>query len=148
METPRRIGITGSRYVTPVHHPLIDEVLFKYLGVEEWTTGGAVGVDTYVLRRMVPLQPDAMHRVLLPEYGPGWDNFYLEQYATEVIKVPNTMNHPERSRNVAIIERSDLMLAFPLHPEDHGQSKRSGTWMTIREARKRNVPIEITVLEP
>jgi hypothetical protein len=143
----RRVGFTGSRYLNPTHHLALDEVLFAYLGAEEYTTGGAVGVDTYVLRRLKILAPEALHRVCLPEHGPDWDNEYLK-LADEVIRVPDTMNHAHRSRNKAIIAHSDVMLAFPLHPESHDQSKRSGTWMTIRMAQKAGVKVDITVLEP
>jgi|tagenome__1003787_1003787.scaffolds.fasta_scaffold19113768_1 hypothetical protein len=142
-----RVGITGSRYIDPTHYPTIDEVLFaRVVGeADEVTTGGAVGVDTYCLRRLVPLMPRAHHRACIPEEGLGWDNEWLN-LATEVERVPDTMNHPERSRNAAIIGHSDLLLAFPLHPEEHSQSKRSGTWMTIRMSLSANVPVVIRVL--
>lgn len=147
MAEVRRIGFTGSRYINPIHYPAIDEVLFAYTGADEYTTGGAVGVDTYVLRRLKPLMPKALHRVCLPEHGPDWDNPYLK-LADEVVRVPDTLGHPHRSRNKAIIKHSDVLLAFPLHPENHGKSQRSGTWMTIRMAQRSGVRIIMTVLEP
>lgn len=140
-----KYGFTGSRYVTPLHFAAMDEVLTAHLDGSEYTTGGAVGVDTYVLRKMKAWLPQAFHRVCLPEHGPDWDNPYLD-LADEVIRVPNTTNHPWRSRNAAILDHSDVLLAFPLHNEEHGQSKRSGTWMTIRMARKRGMPVVLTVL--
>ena len=141
-----RFGFTGSRYINPLHHPKLDEVLFAHMDGTEYTTGGAVGVDTYVLRRMKVIAPEALHRVCLPEYGPDWDNEYLK-LADEVIRVPNTMKHAHRSRNAAILDHSDVLLAFPLHDEGHGQSKRSGTWMTIRMARQRRIPVVLTILD-
>lgn len=141
-----KYGFTGSRYINVLHHPALDEVLSAHLDGEEYTTGGAVGVDTYVLRKMASWLPDSFHRVCLPEHGPDWDNPYLEM-ADEVIRVPDTMRHPHRSRNAAILDHTDVLLAFPLHGEDHGQSKRSGTWMTIRMARERGLEVEITILD-
>jgi hypothetical protein len=129
-----------------LHHAALDEVLTAHLDAEEITTGGAVGVDTYVLRKMTAWLPKAHHRVCLPEYGSDWENEYL-MLADEVVKVPDTMNHPHRSRNAAILDHSDILLAFPLHDEKHGQSKRSGTWMTIRMAQKRSLPVVLTVLD-
>lgn len=141
-----RYGFTGSRYFSPIHGAALDEVLTAHMDGSEYTTGGAVGVDTYVLRKMTGWLPDAHHRVCLPEHGADWDNEFLS-LADEVIRVPNTMDHPWRSRNAAILDHSDILLAFPLHDEDHGQSKRSGTWMTIRMARERDIPIVLTVLD-
>jgi hypothetical protein len=140
-----RVGFTGSRYVDRLHYATIDEVLARYLDAQEYTTGGAVGVDTYVLRKLSAWCPEAKHRVCLPEHGPDWDNPYLE-LATEVIYVPNTEKHEHRSRNKAILDFSDLLIAMPLHPEDNPQSKRSGSWMTIRMARQRGIPVDLTVL--
>ena len=121
-------------------------MLTAHLDGEYYTTGGAVGVDTYVLRKMTAWLPEAFHRVCLPEYGPDWDNPYIE-LADEVLRVRDTMRHPHRSRNQAIIDYSDVMLAFPLHDESHDQSRRSGTWMTIRMAQKAGIPVVITVLD-
>jgi hypothetical protein len=129
-----------------LHHPALDEVLTAHLDAEEITTGGAVGVDTYVLRKMTAWLPDAFHRVCLPEHGADWNNEYLK-LANEVVAVPDTMHHPHRSRNAAILDNTDILLAFPLHDEGHGQSKRSGTWMTIRMSRERNIPVVLTVLD-
>lgn len=140
-----KYGFTGSRYINPMHFAAMDEVLTAHLDGVEYTTGGAVGVDTYVLRKLSAWLPTALHRVCLPEHGSDWDNPYLE-LADEVIRVPDTMKHPWRSRNAAILDHSDVLLAFPLHAEEHGQSKRSGTWMTIRMARQRSIPTVVTVL--
>jgi hypothetical protein len=124
----------------------LDEVLTAHLDGSVYITGGAVGVDTYVLRKMSAWLPKAEHRVYLPAHGPDWDNEYLA-LADTVVRIPDTMNHPHRSRNAAIVDGCDVLLAFPLHNEDHGQSKRSGTWMTIRMARKAGKPIVLTVLD-
>lgn len=139
-------GFTGSRYLDLTHHALLDEVLTAHLDGDVYITGGAVGVDTYVLRKMAAWLPEATHRVYLPEHGPDWDNSFLE-LADEVTRVPDTMRHPHRSRNAAIVADADVLLAFPLHAESHGQSRRSGTWMTVNLARKADVEVIITVLD-
>lgn len=140
-----RFGFTGSRYTDPTHQPLIEEVLHAHLDGSSYTTGGQVGIDTYVLRRMVLLVPEAHHRVCIPESGPGWDNPYLD-LATEVERVPDG-EHKYRARNERILDHSDCLLAFPLHPEAHTQSRRSGTWMTVHLARSRGIPVKIYVLD-
>jgi hypothetical protein len=119
-----------------------------HLDGSEYTTGGAVGVDTYVLRKMVPWVPEAHHRVCLPT-PEDWDNKWLP-LADEIVRVPDTMNNPHRSRNAAILEKTDYLLAFPLSDEEDtsqsGGRGRSGTWMTIRMARQLHIPMMVTVL--
>jgi hypothetical protein len=44
-------------------------------------------------------------------------------------------------RNKKIVDRSDVLLAAPKGPEE----LRSGTWSTIRYARKKGIPVEILV---
>lgn len=43
---------------------------------------------------------------------------------------------PYKMRNQAIANICDILLAVPDFPEEHSLSTRSGTWMTIRMARK------------
>lgn len=50
---------------------------------------------------------------------------------------------PYRYRNTDIVKSCPIILAAPAFPEHHGQSRRSGTWQTVRIARaeKRTVII-------
>jgi hypothetical protein len=47
---------------------------------------------------------------------------------------------PYRERNQDIVNAVDLLIATPAQPEADPRSKRSGTWMTIRLARRANKP--------
>ena len=46
-----------------------------------------------------------------------------------------------RSRNLDIVQAADILFAAPSGPE--ANLPRSGTWMTIRMARRHNVPLKI-----
>ena len=47
---------------------------------------------------------------------------------------------PYRKRNQAIVDAASLLIAAPHRAEDDSASTRSGTWMTIRMARKAGKP--------
>jgi hypothetical protein len=137
----KRYGFTGSRYVAPEHHSFIDLVLENYLDGSEYTTGAQAGIDTFVLRRLAPKLSEAHHRVIVPSAP------HLERYlamADEVIYLPPS-REPYRDRNEKILEYTDVLIALPLHPEE--EQPRSGTWMTIRMAKKAGIPVEIAMLD-
>lgn len=50
---------------------------------------------------------------------------------------------PYLQRNDAIVAASDLLLAAPSAPEDHPSQRRSGTWYTVRRAKRESVPVTI-----
>jgi hypothetical protein len=47
---------------------------------------------------------------------------------------------PYRKRNQAIVDAASLLIATPHRAEDDSRSTRSGTWMTIRMARRADKP--------
>jgi hypothetical protein len=51
-----------------------------------------------------------------------------------------------RARNERIVELSDRLVALPEYPEDDHWSRRSGTWMTVRIARRAGKPVAVVVL--
>lgn len=44
-------------------------------------------------------------------------------------------------RDADIVREANYLLAVPLHPEHDPRSKRSGTWATVRMARRKVIPI-------
>ncbi len=57
---------------------------------------------------------------------------------------PSDETAPELSyldRNDAIVTSSDVLIATPM--DDHREVQRSGTWSTVRRARKAGIPIYI-----
>ena len=65
----------------------------------------------------------------------------------EVIEIPSGPDGFKR-RNQAIVDMVDRLLGFPLYPEDHPMSRRSGTWQTIRMGRRKGIPVHVEVVIP
>jgi hypothetical protein len=50
---------------------------------------------------------------------------------------------PYMDRNQDIVDEADILLAVPDFPEYHQLSRRSGSWATIRRARKKGIPVHV-----
>ena len=74
----------------------------------------------------------------------------VDQYGKSPYRMPYAefhVIHPDKpylDRNADIVSFSDALLAAPQYPESDPRSRRSGTWQTIRLARKSSIPILIT----
>jgi predicted Rossmann fold nucleotide-binding protein DprA/Smf involved in DNA uptake len=97
----------------------------------EFTTGGAFGVDTIAYFEAIGMYPDAKHRVCVPDGEPynSVISGHALEYDHEVIYVPGGY----MKRNDELVAQCDVLLAFPRSAEEE---LRSGTWATIRRARK------------
>jgi hypothetical protein len=125
-----RVGFTGTRYTVPLEQRyLIDTVLgglYHTRGSVELHQGDCVGADEYVATRgallgyFVVCHPPT--NPLLRAHGPS-----------HLVRPPK----PYLQRNRAIVEETDILLAAP---HDSTEVQRSGTWATIRHARKLNRP--------
>lgn len=109
-----------------------------------YVSGAAFGVDTVAALAAVEFFPAARHRVYVPG---AWHNEAavdeLHGRGAEVVRVPAGSSRAESymARNVRIVADCDVLLAFPY---DSGEELRSGTWATVRRARKarRRVVVE------
>jgi hypothetical protein len=137
------VGVTGSRAIPYGRHTLVDDALFaldpqRVLVV----TGGCIGVD-HQAAVMAESFDMLGHAVLPPNrrlVAPDWDD-YVATYE-EIPAGPDGY----RRRNQRVVDLADRLLAFPLYPEQHPQSRRSGTWQTIRMAQRRGIPVDVHLL--
>lgn len=137
----KRIGFSGSRHLTAEQKTIVDEVLSTLNG-SEFTTGACIGVDAYIGRKLWYDRPESLHRVVIPADRSRVAEWWLEYEigdagpyrAPELEEMPPGTTY--RERNWRIIEHSDVLVAFPAYPEDDPRSARSGTWQTIRMARR------------
>lgn len=141
-----RYGFTGTRSLDDDGRALIDNALLMVADGQEFTTGSCVGVDAYVGRILTFIYPRAKHRVVVPANRKQVDYWWhpIEQWAEKGIDLTVELmpiGTSFRERNERIVDYTDELIVFASHPESHGKSRRSGTWMTKRIAEKRGVKI-------
>jgi predicted Rossmann-fold nucleotide-binding protein len=130
----RYVGWTGSRNITEAMRQYIDQTIAALPHVIV-VTGGCIGVDAYVAR---VAHARGLHVHTIVPYDrsrvdPDWEQYALTCY-------PMPLGTTYKDRNQAIVNRSDIMYGVPSHPESDPKSRRSGTWQTIRMARRQDVP--------
>lgn len=137
------VGFTGTRSLTPAENPLIERVVDGLPGGTRVVTGACLGVDAQVATYAFTAHAGLKIHTIVPadrsRVDPdwlGWCHTYEE--------MPRGTTY--RDRNIRIVTESDRLIAFPDHAEDVPESRRSGTWMTIRLCRKAGKPVEIHIL--
>lgn len=136
------LGFTGTRKgLTPAQRAALPSVLACL--PERVLHGGAEGADEEFhkyLYSIVNNQYSALSLEIYPTASRAhlWsDDWSIDKCWAEVIVHPQ-MNPLDRNR--LIVARCDALLACPAEPKE---VIRSGTWMTIRAARKLGKPITL-----
>lgn len=131
-----RVGFTGPRY--PSEH-IGDRIsaalksLNKY--EDELIVGGCTGVDELVARFGTSL--GFRVHVVLPANRSRIDAQWMF-YCTSHEEMPQGTTYMQR--NDRLVELSDQYIGFPDTPEEE---LYSGTWATIRRARKKGIHVTI-----
>lgn len=142
------IGCTGLRNLTPDLWRPVDNVL-AVLAAEVYVTAAAVGFDAFAGRRLVGLHPHARHMVIVPGSQLAVEHWWLRApYDTQVIVERMPIGSTFRDRNQALVDRVNLLHAFPEFAEHDPRSRRSGTWQVIRMARRADKGVVVHVLRP
>lgn len=144
------VAVTGpERLPVPVKDALalVRAALYSVSGATELRTGGARGVDSAALVLGVHVLPEARHHVIAPAAGLRWNRRLVEIVAetrdsVEVTVMPDGTDYLDRNRR--LVFGADLLLAFP---RTSAEEQRSGTWATVRAARKLNVETRIVPLD-
>jgi len=126
------IAFTGTRRgMTPAQYERVGFV-FRHLAASELSHGGCVGADREAHQiggamriRVFPSNDEQRHWALL-----------------EARPTPISIEHVQDPlrRNKIMVDRNDVLVAAPAKM---GELLRSGTWMTIRYARKMKRPVYI-----
>ena len=130
------VGVSGSRTIPGRSWEIIEATIYAcepFYRTLIW--GGCIGVDVacaeyaeiFSLKRHAVLPPNR-HLVAV-----DW-----REWATSHEEIPDGPDGYKR-RNQRIVDLSDRLIAFPLYPEDHPESQRSGSWQTIRMARRKGI---------
>lgn len=154
------VAVTGARGFRKgeedVARSIIQEAL-EGLQIEPtlFITGASWGADTvaaqigYSIWPPGRTQPGTEHRIVVPaaphneelvEQMRGLEGVVIERLARRHVK----QNDAYMARNDRMIELAELLIAFPsTRTEQH----RSGTWSTVRRARKKRLPIMFRPLD-
>jgi hypothetical protein len=128
----KHVSFTGTRDITPADYPAIRDMVYGLPATTIIVTGACIGVDAFVARaakamsyRVHTVVPADRSRVD-PEWRDHCDTFE---------EMPTGTTY--RDRNVRLVELADdEVRAIVAHAEGDITSRRSGTWQTIRLARK------------
>ncbi len=104
-------------------------------------TGACVGVDTLVGRWFAERFPDTSQLVLVPD-DPSRVERWWEDYPDAPIEVREGCGS-YMERNDLVVAEGDWLVAFTRGP---GEIRRSGTWATVRRARKAEKPVDVVPL--
>lgn len=132
------VGFTGSRTLPQACYPVVERAVAALPDGTLVVTGGCIGVDDYVAY-LAHRYGFKVHGVIPADRSrvpPGWRDIY-DTYE----QMP--MGSTYRQRDERLVEISDRLIALPLLPEDAPQSRRSGTWMTVRIARSTGKSVEV-----
>jgi predicted Rossmann-fold nucleotide-binding protein len=103
-----------------------------------FVTGAAPGVDTLCHYLAYAWRREAEHTLIVPNGKHNKDVvFFAMAMDIEVIAMPEGTDHLDR--NSKMIGMADALLAFPGGSTE--LFRGSGTWSTIRRARKKGIPI-------
>jgi predicted Rossmann fold nucleotide-binding protein DprA/Smf involved in DNA uptake len=140
------LGFTGTREgMTSRQRPAV-ALRIAGLRPRVFLHGGAPGADTevhYDILEYVNLPAAAVIEIYL--CNTKQRDYWKDKYAT-FMSGRNLIVHPimkALARNKVIASRCDHLLATPATSEEQ---QRSGTWATIRYARKRRKPV--TIIDP
>ena len=131
MKKQIHIGFTGTRMgMTILQRAEFIDVMFRYINVysEENITfhhGSCIGADAeahkFALKLCIPIH---VHPCNIPEKTSICEGAHI--------------THPQKpplERNIDIVQASDLIIACPCSRQE---VIRSGTWHTVRQARKKD----------
>lgn len=131
------VGFTAARELSP---EAADGVVLNVLvtGVPfaaRYVTGACNGGDAFIGRWLYLNRRDAEHVVIVPANRSRVDEWWADAHRpVTVIEMPPGTTYADR--NQRIVAESDAVFGFPVHLEDDPRSRRSGTWQTIRMARR------------
>lgn len=138
------IGFTGSRHGMTEHQKNMLEAAFENNfdeGLDEFHHGDCEGADEYA-HEIAKFYFE--HIVVHPSINPMYRAYTISDITPLYDKMYKLCpEKPYLDRNHDIVDAVDLLIAAPETKKEH---LRSGTWATIRNARKKG--IAVFILEP
>lgn len=138
MTAVRTISFTASRDMDQAARDgVVTSVLTVHVPhVERYVTGGCIGGDAFIGRYLYACRPEAEHVVVVPADRSRVDSWWLDARGPAVTLIEMPAGTSYADRNAQLVAEGNAVYGFPAYPEFDRRSLRSGTWMTIRMARK------------
>lgn len=131
------VSFTATRDLDEAGAVVIVTMLCQVPPARRYLTGGARGGDVYIGRWLAMTLPGAEHAVVLPanrsQIDPWWD-YPLPGGPVTLIEMPPGTNYADR--NQRLVDEATAVYGLPAYEETDPRSLRSGTWQTIRMARR------------
>lgn len=136
------VSFTAARDLDDQGREVIINVLTGVPHADRYITGGCRGGDAFIGRWLFDNRPGAEHVIIVPAdrgrvdswwLGLPWGS-WLPGGPVKVVHMPWGTTYADR--NARLVEEGTMVVGFPAYPEDDPRSRRSGTWQTIRYARK------------
>jgi predicted Rossmann fold nucleotide-binding protein DprA/Smf involved in DNA uptake len=138
-----KVAFTGTRSVIAKDEALIRKTVQSLPSDSTVITGGCLGVDTLVAK--IAHELGLKVHTVMPHNRTQADPYWRTRCST-FEEMPEGTDY--RDRNTRMVVLCDRLIAFPNKAEDHGASRRSGTWMTVRIARKLGKDVLVELLHP
>jgi hypothetical protein len=136
-------GFTGTQEPPLALVPLIFDVVRALPQDATYVVGCCIGIDALVAR--VVMQLGRRVHAVVP-----WDRSKVDAewrlYCTTFEEMPEPRRwidrYKERNARIVALGKNGL-IGFPRWPEEDGRSMRSGTWQTIRIARRAGISVRL-----
>lgn len=134
--TARSVAFTASRTLSPqAASGIVTSVLTVHVPhADRYVTGACTGGDAFIGKWLYCSRPEAEHVVVVPADRSRVEEWWAGLGDVTAIEMPPGTSYGRR--NARLVVEADAVFAFPAYPEDDIRSLRSGTWQTVRQARK------------
>jgi hypothetical protein len=124
-----KLGVTGTQYgASSIQKADAWRLIDSIDSLAEFHHGNCIGVDTELANLVSRLHPNC-----IIHSHPPLEKARQGDFVSDVVHKPADFLY----RNHRIVDAVQLLLALPKEPQE---VMRSGTWATVRYARKTNVP--------
>jgi hypothetical protein len=146
------IVFTATRSLTTGGRSVMEEVCEMFRpsvesgDIDEFISGGAVGGDTFLALTCLFMYPLVRHTICVPDYAHN-DllihalRIYDTHTCESLVEIIDTGLDPLKRDDFMLdraVANNGRLYAFPA--TQHEQRRGSGTWATIRHAKKRKMP--------